>query len=116
MINTANLGEGILVAIVGFVIVITVLLIITFVLSMFKYIFKTEQQTEGKPADLVLPPAEQEKPLPEVKDETDDSELVAVITAAIAASTQSSTDRLVVRSIRRTTGWNSETIRERNIG
>jgi hypothetical protein len=34
-------------------------------------------------------------------DETDDLELVAVITAAIAASTGASTDDFVVRSIKR---------------
>ena len=42
---------------------------------------------------------------PEVQDVTDDSELVAVIAAAIAAFTDSD-KQLVVRRVRRVSGWN----------
>ena len=44
---------------------------------------------------------------PEEENLTDDLELVAVITAAIAAAEETSTDGLVVRSIRRvgTSKW-----------
>ena len=41
------------------------------------------------------------KKLKEVIDETDDLALVAVITAALAASLETSPDKLIVRSIRR---------------
>ncbi|MFR5731673.1 MAG: OadG family transporter subunit [Clostridium sp.] len=43
-------------------------------------------------------------PAAEEEELVDDLELVAVITAAIAASTNSSTDSLVVRSIKRAPG------------
>ena len=49
------------------------------------------------PAPVAAPAAEEEELV-------DDLELVAVITAAIAASTNSSTDSLVVRSIKRAPG------------
>ena len=42
---------------------------------------------------------------PEVQDVTDDSALIAVIAAAIAAFTDSD-KQLVVRRVRRVSGWN----------
>ena len=45
------------------------------------------------------------QPEPVVEDVTDDSELIAVIAAAIAAFTDSD-KQLVVRKIRRVSGWN----------
>ena len=45
------------------------------------------------------------QPEPVVEDVTDDSELIAVIAAAIAAFTDSD-KQLVVRKVRRVSGWN----------
>lgn len=49
-------------------------------------------------------PAPVQEAVPVEEDLTDDLELVAVITAAIAASENTSADGLVVRSIRRAPG------------
>ncbi len=46
-------------------------------------------------------PAKGEMPAPVTENLTDDLELVAVITAALAASLSTTPDRLIVRSIRR---------------
>lgn len=54
------------------------------------------------PAPVAAPVAE---PEPVVEDVTDDSELIAVIAAAIAAFDNSGKG-LVVRKVRRVTGWN----------
>ncbi len=56
---------------------------------------------KAAPAPAAAPVA---APAAEEEELVDDLELVAVITAAIAASTNSSTDSLVVRSIKRAPG------------
>ena len=56
---------------------------------------------KAAPAPAAAPVA---APAAEEEELVDDLELVAVITAAIAASTNTSTDSLVVRSIRRAPG------------
>lgn len=77
--------------------VFVVLILISFIISLFKYISKFEKgskkATEGTKtaAPAAAPKAE----------ETDNLELIAVISAAIAAAEGTSTDGFVVRSIRR---------------
>ena len=87
---------------IGMGTVFCVLVFISFLISLFKYINKlaTKSNTKNAPAptsvDNAIAQIEQnEEAL------TDDLELIAVITAAIAASEQTSTDGLVVRSIRK---------------
>lgn len=90
--------------------VFAVLIFISLLISLFAYIPKL-QQTFGKkqeaPGHVSEPGkfrfrAKSEEPLKaEEKDYIDDRELVAVITAAIAAYQGTSTDGLVVRSIKR---------------
>ncbi|WP_349948793.1 OadG family transporter subunit [Lacrimispora sp. BS-2] len=85
--------------------VFIVLIFISLLIGCFRYIGKLEDKINGKaqaqkpvPASLPVvsaPAAEEEEEL------VDDLELVAVITAAIAASEGSSPSGLVVRSIRR---------------
>ena len=75
--------------------VFVVLIFIAFLISRFKYISQLEnwfrnRKTKNEPA------ADEEE-----IDETDDLALVAVITAALAASLETSPDKLIVRSIRR---------------
>ncbi len=83
--------------------VFVVLVFISLIIACFKFInifenkAKTKAQEEA-PAAAPAPAAAVEENL------ADDLELVAVITAAIAASTNSSADGLVVRSIRRAPG------------
>ena len=81
--------------------VFVVLIFISFIISLFKFIpaiqnkfskkpqAETKKETSATPAPVEVVPA------------TDDSELIAVISAAIAASEGTSTDGFVVRSIKR---------------
>ena len=87
--------------IMGIGIVFLVLLFLSFLISLFKYIGKIGNKPEQtkKEAPMAAPVA---APAPVVEEElVDDTELVAVIAAAIAASENTSTDSFVVRSIRR---------------
>ncbi len=90
--------------------VFVVLIFISFIISLFKYIPAIQEKFSKKNAQ----PAPVKKPAPapvevvakeEEEELVDDAELVAVITAAIMASCQTtnavSADKLVVKSIRR---------------
>ena len=84
----------------GVGIVFCVLLFLCFLISMFKFVSKLsgedkkEQKKAPAPAAPVVTAAAP-------AEETDDLELVAVIAAAIAAAENTSTDRFVVRSIKK---------------
>lgn len=79
-------------------IVFATLLLISFVLDLFKVIFtEKKKETAAAPVAPATP-----APAPAVKE--DDDELVAVITAALAAHMGKSTDQLIVRSIVQTGG------------
>lgn len=88
--------------------VFVVLIFLAFIISLMKYIPAIMEKLQKKktPAVEVTPatPVAEET----VADETDDLELIAVITAAIAASEGTSTDGFVVRSIKRrpSNHWN----------
>lgn len=87
--------------------VFIILIFIAFIISRFKYISRLESWIRNRDRDRheeVLPvqqKAEVEEDMAEEEDVTDDLALVAVITAALAASLATSPDKLVVRSIRR---------------
>lgn len=79
--------------------VFIMLIFLSFVISLFKYIpngSKKKSAEEPAPA-----PVRAAAPEPEYVEETDDQELVAVIAAAIAAAEGTTPDGFVVRSIRR---------------
>ena len=79
--------------------VFLMLIFLSLVISLFKYIpngSKKKQVEEAAPA-----PVRAAAPEPEYVEETDDQELVAVIAAAIAAAEGTTPDGFVVRSIRR---------------
>lgn len=82
--------------------VFLVLIFISLIIGCFRYINIWETKQKNKQAQLVSVPSTPE-PAAIVEEEnlTDDLELVAVITAAIAASADESTDGFVVRSIKR---------------
>ena len=88
-------------------VVFTVLIFISFLIRLFKYIPKLEAalSKKDKKTELAENAVVNTVSQIEVKEEeeelSDDLELVAVITAAIAASAGTSTDGFVVRSIRR---------------
>lgn len=95
--------------VIGMGTVFIVLIFISFIISLFKYVNKLENRNKAKNetsnnaqgvdnaiAQIVSNEEEQVD-----EDVTDDLELVAVITAAIAASEDTPADGLVVRSIRK---------------
>lgn len=84
--------------------VFAVLIFISIVISLFKFIpSRDASKKKEQPAAQAAPVIE------EIVEETDDLELIAVISAAIAAAEGTGTDGFVVRSIRRrpTNNWNS---------
>ncbi|MCI8268954.1 MAG: OadG family protein [Lachnospiraceae bacterium] len=83
--------------------VFLVLIFISLIISCFKFINAFENKTKAPAPAVVAAPA----PVPAAVQEeelVDDLELVAVITAAIAAFDNTSADSLVVRSIKRAPG------------
>lgn len=106
-VEPAVIKDALLNSVMCISIVFILLIFISFVISLFKYINKVEQKFSKK--DTVIVPiqeaAESEELIYE-EELSDDLELAAVITAAIYAYEESagvevSTDGLVVRSIRR---------------
>lgn len=83
--------------------VFCVLIFISLLISCFKFISVFENKMKAKEAAAAPVPAPAAAAVVE-EELVDDLELVAVITAAIAAATNSSTDGLVVRSIKRASG------------
>lgn len=88
--------EGAVALISGMGIVFVVLILIALVIWCFKFI-KPQKKAIEVPQAV---PAQTEV-IQEEEDTTDDLELVAVITAAIAASLNTTTDKLQVRSFRK---------------
>ena len=76
--------------------VFVVLIFIAFLISRFKYISQLENWFRNRKTKNEQAVTDEEE-----IDETDDLALVAVITAALAASLETSPDKLIVRSIRR---------------
>lgn len=87
---------GIETTLLGMVVVFATLILLYGLLALFKVLFYKE--SKQSPAKSVLPT---EPIVEQVEDQSSDEELVAVITAAIAASLGRSADSLVVRSIYR---------------
>lgn len=107
------LTTGGLTTVVGLGIVFLVLLILMLVLCLFRVIFYKDP---GK-ANKKEVPAVAETPVTEVKEETqDEGELIAILTAAVAASLNTSTYNLQIKSYRRVKdnrpSWMREGIRE----
>ncbi|PKM95840.1 MAG: hypothetical protein CVU84_03295 [Firmicutes bacterium HGW-Firmicutes-1] len=93
--------EGVKALFCGMTTVFAVLILISIVISLFKYIKPTEKSIPK--SDNVIAPVAQTTVV--VKKE-DDLELVAVITATIAASLNTTADRLRVTSFRRVNAKN----------
>lgn len=108
------LTEGLMVTVLGICTVFVVLIFISLILTAFG---KLNIDSDNKKTEEKL----EIKPVPDNTDATDkkadDLELIAVITAAIAAQecakgNNISPDKLVVRSLRRVNTWNREAIHE----
>ena len=96
--------------VIGLAIVFAVLIILMIVLSLFKVIFYKKPKTQAAPAAQAAPVEE------ETADDTDEEELIAVLTAAVAASLNTSTYNLRIKSYRRTDNkmpaWNKAGVTE----
>lgn len=97
-----SMKEAGLNTLMGMGIVFAVLILISFVISLFKLVNRPEKKKEGSASAVKAP----EPVVEESEDVTDDCEIVAVITAAIMALMSEAgeevpEDGLVVRSIRR---------------
>lgn len=113
------LMEGLKTTVVGLSIVFGVLIILMLVLMLFKVIFYKEAPKAQQPkAKKVQQPKPAPAPAP-AKPAEDDTELIAVLTAAVAASLNTSTYNLRIKSYRRvdtnSNAWNKAGIRENTV-
>ena len=95
--------------------VFVVLIFISLIISLFRFIpaleeaWKNREKKSAKEAEAVVVEEATQSASAEAEDVTDDTELVAVIAAAIAEYEGTGTDGFVVRSIRRrpSNKWNA---------
>ena len=106
----ANMQRAGMNTLMGIGIVFLMLLFLSFVIGLFKYIEKFQNVGKKKAAEEA--PKAEEAPAPAIaqseaadEDFADDQELVAVISAAIAAYENTSGDSFVVRSIKKSNKW-----------
>jgi sodium pump decarboxylase gamma subunit len=122
LIHTETLSEGLQVTAVGFGMVFILLVLICLVIMLFSYINRlAENRANAAKAEKAENKPVENKPeyvVPQsiAKTESkaaDDLELIAVITAAIAASANVSADKLVIKSLKRVnlrSGWSSQAL------
>lgn len=112
------LGAGGMVTVVGLSIVFSVLVVLMLVLILFKVIFYKDPK-KAQPAEHSVKVQTQTQPTPVTAQTEDDTELIAVLTAAVAASLNTSTYNLRIKSYRRvdtkTNAWNRAGIRENTL-
>lgn len=107
------LAEGVQVTVVGLSIVFAVLIILMLVLMLMKVIFyKDPNKTQKQDIEITQDFAQQVT----AESTQDEEELIAVLTAAVAASLNTSTYNLNIKSYRRienrNSAWNKAGIRE----
>ena len=95
------IGYGLQTTLLGMGVVFSVLIILLLVLTAFKFIFYKQPKTEKKPAPAKVE-APAPAPAPAAPAAADDAELVAVITAAIAAMMDAPQTSFRVVSFKRT--------------
>ncbi|MBE5040652.1 OadG family protein [Ructibacterium gallinarum] len=110
------LGEGLMVTVIGLIIVFAVLIILMLVMMLMKVVFyKPQNDSHHVPSQQVPAPA----PVPAAPVEEsnmDETELIAVLTAAVAASLNTSTYHLNIKSYRRientSPAWNKAGLKD----
>lgn len=100
------MSEAVVNTIIGITVVFLALILFVFIISLFRYVNVFEQKlTKKKAGSTSEAPAPAAAPVAEAVPETDDLELIAVITAAIHAYEEAQgntvTGDLVVRSIKK---------------
>ena len=109
VLSSVSVGDAFLNVAIGMITVFVVLILISFIISLFEYISVIQNKLTNKKSNKDLVASSTDTVLSQIEEKeevenvelTDDLELVAVITAAIAASMGTSSDGFVVRSIRR---------------
>ena len=91
--ETISFGEGLIVTVLGMGITFTTLLVLSYLLDLLRVVFYKPEAPKA-PVQVV-----QSAPGVEEEDTEDAEELIAVISAAVAASLQTSTHNIVVRNI-----------------
>ncbi|WP_054871663.1 OadG family protein [Caloranaerobacter sp. TR13] len=97
--DKVTLSQALIVTVFSMGIVFLALLVISYIIDGFRFIFyKDDKKVDKDPKKAITP----EKSVPkETINEEDDEELIAVITAAIAASISRPASEIKVRNIRR---------------
>lgn len=105
------LSEGIKATVIGMGITFAILIIISFVISLFVFIKPAGSKKKDEKNPPKVSEVKSEEPVvqsqsvaiaqPAATAQVNDTELVAVITAAIAASMNTSVDKLIVTSFKR---------------
>lgn len=100
--GTISAGKALMNTLIGMGTVFLVLIFISFIISLFKYINQADAKKPVEAISIPTPPAPVIEETEEIEEElADDTELVAVITAAIAAYAGTSSEGFQVRSIKR---------------
>ena len=110
------LVEGLSTTVVGLAIVFSVLLILMIVLKLFEKIFYKPNNLAEKKAEPVKQEAQKTAVSDNPVGDENDEELIAVLTAAVAASLNTSTYNLKIKSYRRVQNnapaWNKAGLRD----
>lgn len=96
--NEVSAAEAITVTIFSMGLVFLVLFAINLILDGFKIQSEREQKALAK-KEAKDQPVQEEQPVP-TKPQEDESEIIAVITAALVANLKTSKDKLIIKSIR----------------
>lgn len=92
--ETISFGEGLMVTALGMGVTFVTLIVLSFLLDLLRILFYKEPKKAPVQVVETQAPAEAE-----TAPEENQEELIAVITAAIAASLQTSTHNIIVRNI-----------------
>lgn len=117
--DNLSLGEALAMGgettVIGLAIVFSVLIILMIVLVLFKVVFYKDPKKQ-KTAEVKNETPSAETAVQETADEIEETELIAVLTAAVAASLNTSTYNLQIKSYRRTDNkmpaWNKAGVTE----
>ena len=94
--ETITFSEGLFITLLGMTVTFTALIVLSFILDLMRIVFYKKpkaavvKKVEAKPEQTSITEAKQ-----------DDEELIAVITAAIAANLNTSTNNIIVKNITR---------------
>lgn len=111
--------QGLQTTVLGMLIIFAALIILMIAINIMKLIFYKDPKKESVKQEKAVEKTPAPVQVPTVTKTEDDEELIAVLTAAIAASLNTSTYNLKIKSYRRIENrapvWNRAAVRENNI-